>query len=172
MLEEAFLSFLGLGVQPPNSSWGLLAAEGASAITALNSAWWLILFPGLALGVTLFSLELPGGRAARRAGSAAEEPLAEEEEAGARLGAPGGDAREVDPVRCVARVPTLFMMARGHLAQIEAGGLPSRHVDDGGGTDRRRARGDRKLGAARGRRERRSRRAAAAERSPGAGGRE
>ena len=45
MLEEAFLSFLGLGVQPPNASWGLLAAEGASAITALNTAWWLILFP-------------------------------------------------------------------------------------------------------------------------------
>jgi oligopeptide transport system permease protein len=60
MLEEAFLSFLGLGVQPPNASWGLLAAEGASAITALNTAWWLILFPGLALGVTLFSLNFLG----------------------------------------------------------------------------------------------------------------
>jgi oligopeptide transport system permease protein len=60
MLEEAFLSFLGLGVQPPNSSWGLLAAEGASAITAINTAWWLILFPGLALGTTLFSLNFLG----------------------------------------------------------------------------------------------------------------
>jgi oligopeptide transport system permease protein len=60
MLEEAFLSFLGLGVQPPNSSWGLLAAEGASAITAINTAWWLILFPGLALAVTLFSLNFLG----------------------------------------------------------------------------------------------------------------
>jgi oligopeptide transport system permease protein len=60
MLEEAFLSFLGLGVQPPNASWGLLAAEGASAITALNTAWWLILFPGLALAVTLFSLNFLG----------------------------------------------------------------------------------------------------------------
>jgi oligopeptide transport system permease protein len=60
MLEEAFLSFLGLGVQPPNSSWGLLAAEGASAITAINTAWWLILFPGLALGLTLFSLNFLG----------------------------------------------------------------------------------------------------------------
>ena len=54
MLEEAFLSFLWLGVQPPGSSWGLLAAEGASAITAIHTAWWLILFPGLALAVTLF----------------------------------------------------------------------------------------------------------------------
>jgi len=60
MLEEAFLSFLGLGVQPPNSSWGLLAAEGASAITAIDTAWWLILFPGLALGITLFSLNFLG----------------------------------------------------------------------------------------------------------------
>jgi oligopeptide transport system permease protein len=60
MLEEAFLSFLGLGVQPPASSWGLLAAEGASAITAIRTAWWLILFPGLALGLTLFSLNFLG----------------------------------------------------------------------------------------------------------------
>jgi oligopeptide transport system permease protein len=60
MLEEAFLSFLGLGVQPPNSSWGLLAAEGASSITALRTAWWLILFPGVALGATLFSLNFLG----------------------------------------------------------------------------------------------------------------
>jgi oligopeptide transport system permease protein len=47
-------------VQPPDSSWGLLAAEGASSITALNSAWWLILFPGSALAVTLFSLNVLG----------------------------------------------------------------------------------------------------------------
>jgi oligopeptide transport system permease protein len=60
MLEEAFLSFLGLGVQPPNASWGLLAAEGASAITAVHTAWWLILFPGLALAVTLFALNFLG----------------------------------------------------------------------------------------------------------------
>ena len=60
MLEEAFLSFLGLGVQPPASSWGLLAAEGASTITALRTAWWLILFPGLALAITLFSLNFLG----------------------------------------------------------------------------------------------------------------
>ena len=60
MLEEAFLSFLGLGVQPPNSSWGGLAADGANAITAINTAWWLILFPGLALATTLFSLNFLG----------------------------------------------------------------------------------------------------------------
>ena len=60
MLEEAFLSFLGLGVQPPDSSWGLLAAEGASAINAIKTAPWLIVFPGFALGLTLFSLNFLG----------------------------------------------------------------------------------------------------------------
>ncbi len=76
MLEEAFLSFLGLGVQPPNASWGLLAAEGASAITALNTAWWLILFPGPRARRHALLVELPGRRVARRARSAAQEPLA------------------------------------------------------------------------------------------------
>jgi len=57
MLEEAFLSFLGLGVQPPMSSWGSLAAEGAAAMEAYP---WLIVFPGLALTTTLLSLNFLG----------------------------------------------------------------------------------------------------------------
>jgi oligopeptide transport system permease protein len=57
MLEEAFLSFLGLGVQPPMASWGSLAAEGAAAMDVYP---WLILFPGLALSVTLLSLNFLG----------------------------------------------------------------------------------------------------------------
>jgi len=57
MLEEAFLSFLGLGVQPPMSSWGSLAAEGAAAMEAYP---WLIIFPGLALTTTLLSLNFLG----------------------------------------------------------------------------------------------------------------
>lgn len=57
MLEEAFLSFLGLGVQPPMASWGSLAAEGAAAMEAYP---WLIVFPGLALTVTLLSLNFLG----------------------------------------------------------------------------------------------------------------
>jgi oligopeptide transport system permease protein len=57
MLEEAFLSFLGLGVQPPMASWGSLAAEGAAAMEAYP---WLIVFPGLALTVTLLSLNFVG----------------------------------------------------------------------------------------------------------------
>lgn len=60
MLEEAFLSFLGLGVQPPMASWGSLANEGAAALNALQSSWWLILFPGLFLGLTLLSLNFLG----------------------------------------------------------------------------------------------------------------
>jgi oligopeptide transport system permease protein len=60
MLEEAFLSFLGLGVSPPDASWGLLAAEGASAITAVRTNWWLIVFPGGALSITLLALNLIG----------------------------------------------------------------------------------------------------------------
>ncbi len=60
MLFEAFLSFLGLGVQPPDVSWGILADEGVRAITPLRVYWWLIVFPSLALGLTLFSLNFLG----------------------------------------------------------------------------------------------------------------
>lgn len=60
MLEEAFLSFLGLGVQPPASSWGLLAADGVAVTSPVKTYWWLIVFPGLALVTTLFSLNLLG----------------------------------------------------------------------------------------------------------------
>lgn len=57
MLEEAFLSFLGLGVQPPYASWGSLASEGR---VALEDYPWLILYPGLALAITLLSLNFLG----------------------------------------------------------------------------------------------------------------
>jgi len=60
MLEEAFLSFLGLGISPPDASWGLLAAEGAAAITSIRTNWWLIVFPGAALSATLLSLNVMG----------------------------------------------------------------------------------------------------------------
>jgi oligopeptide transport system permease protein len=60
MLEEAFLSFLGLGVSPPDSSWGSLAADGAKAITTVRTNWWLIVFPGGALSLTLLALNLVG----------------------------------------------------------------------------------------------------------------
>jgi oligopeptide transport system permease protein len=56
IVDEAFLSFLGLGVQAPQSSWGSLLAEGAAAINPLRSAWWLILFPSLAMLAALLAL--------------------------------------------------------------------------------------------------------------------
>jgi oligopeptide transport system permease protein len=60
MLFEAFLSFLGLGVEPPDVSWGLLANEGIKVINPVRIYWWLIVFPSAALGVTLFSLNFLG----------------------------------------------------------------------------------------------------------------
>jgi oligopeptide transport system permease protein len=60
MLEEAFLSFLGLGVQPPMASWGSLANEGATALNAIRSDWWLLLFPGSFLAATLLALNFLG----------------------------------------------------------------------------------------------------------------
>jgi oligopeptide transport system permease protein len=60
MLFEAFLSFLGLGVQAPDVSWGLLANDGIKVITPIKMEWWLVLFPGLALALTLFALNFLG----------------------------------------------------------------------------------------------------------------
>lgn len=57
MLEEAFLSFLGLGVQAPMASWGSLASDGREAIDVYP---WQIIFPGIALALTLFSLNFLG----------------------------------------------------------------------------------------------------------------
>lgn len=60
MLFEAFISFLGLGVAPPEVSWGLLAADAAHVINPLNICWWLVLAPGGVLFLTLLSLNLLG----------------------------------------------------------------------------------------------------------------
>ncbi|MFP6615423.1 MAG: ABC transporter permease subunit [Candidatus Hydrogenedentota bacterium] len=57
MLLEAFLSFLGLGVQPPMSSWGLLIHDGAEQMEQYP---WLLIYPSLALSLTLFSLNFLG----------------------------------------------------------------------------------------------------------------
>ncbi|TVR02078.1 MAG: ABC transporter permease subunit [Deltaproteobacteria bacterium] len=59
MLQEAFLSFLGLGVQPPQTSWGSLANEGAPPGVMVNYPW-LILVPGSLLALTLLSLNFFG----------------------------------------------------------------------------------------------------------------
>ncbi len=57
MLLEAFLSFLGLGVQPPMSSWGTLIKDGAEKMEEYP---WLLVFPGTLFSVTLFSLNFLG----------------------------------------------------------------------------------------------------------------
>lgn len=57
MLQEAFLSFLGLGVQAPYASWGSLAAEGIQNIAVFP---WQLIFPGVTMALTLFSLNFLG----------------------------------------------------------------------------------------------------------------
>ncbi|MBN8722045.1 MAG: ABC transporter permease [Acidobacteria bacterium] len=57
MLSEAFLSFLGLGVQPPLASWGTMVNEGIEAISVYP---WQLIFPGLMMAITLFSLNFLG----------------------------------------------------------------------------------------------------------------
>ena len=57
MLQEAFLSFLGLGVQAPYASWGSLAQEGIQNIAVFP---WQLVFPGVTMALTLFSLNFLG----------------------------------------------------------------------------------------------------------------
>ena len=57
MLMEAFLSFLGLGIQAPRSSWGLLIGEG---VQTMEEYPWMLIFPSVALSLTLFSLNFLG----------------------------------------------------------------------------------------------------------------
>ncbi|XHC27117.1 MAG: ABC transporter permease [Phycisphaerales bacterium] len=60
ILQESFLSFLGIGVQAPLPSWGNLAAQGLTELNTIRSRWWLLLFPCLMLGVTLLALNFVG----------------------------------------------------------------------------------------------------------------
>jgi oligopeptide transport system permease protein len=60
MLFEAFLSVLGLGIEPPRVSWGLLAVDGIEAINPLRLFWWQALFPAAAMAATLLALNLLG----------------------------------------------------------------------------------------------------------------
>jgi len=57
ILLESFLSFLGLGIQPPQSSWGSLISGG---VESMEEYPWLLIFPGLVLSITLFSLNFLG----------------------------------------------------------------------------------------------------------------
>ena len=62
ILDESFLSFLGLGIQPPQASWGSLLSEGAQAINPLKICWWLIVFPAATMSATLLALNYLGDR--------------------------------------------------------------------------------------------------------------
>jgi oligopeptide transport system permease protein len=57
IILESFLSFLGLGVQEPMTSWGVLIAQGAKNIGSAN---WLLIFPSFFLTTTLFALNFIG----------------------------------------------------------------------------------------------------------------
>jgi ABC-type dipeptide/oligopeptide/nickel transport system permease subunit len=57
IILESFLSFLGLGVQPPTAAWGNMLGEGR--VYMLNS-WWIAAFPGLAIFVTTLAINLVG----------------------------------------------------------------------------------------------------------------
>lgn len=62
ILDESFLSFLGLGIQPPEASWGSLLSEGAHAINPIRISWWLIVFPAVTMAGTLLALNFLGDR--------------------------------------------------------------------------------------------------------------
>ncbi len=58
ILNAAGLSFIGLGVRPPDAEWGIMVAEGATYI--VSGEWWMALFPGLALMLAVFCFNLLG----------------------------------------------------------------------------------------------------------------
>ncbi len=60
ILQESFLSFLGIGVKPPLPSWGNLAAEGLGELNPYRSHWWLLVFPCGLLASTLLALNFVG----------------------------------------------------------------------------------------------------------------
>ncbi len=61
ILNESFLSFLGIGINPPVPTWGSLAAEGLlPALNPINPRWWMLVFPCTLLAVTLLSLNFVG----------------------------------------------------------------------------------------------------------------
>jgi len=100
ILLEGTLSFLGVGVPPPNPAWGLMIADGRGF---LATAWWITLFPGVAMLLTVLAVNLMGDwlrdhldPKLRQLGSRAEtepaaiEPVPEARSRGAAAGADGG----------------------------------------------------------------------------------
>lgn len=60
ILDESFLSFLGLGIDDPAASWGSLLKDGAQVINPVSVKWWLLFFPALFMSLTLLALNFLG----------------------------------------------------------------------------------------------------------------
>lgn len=60
ILDESFLSFLGVGIQAPQASWGLLLSDAAQVINPIKGYWWLLIFPATAMSLTLLALNFLG----------------------------------------------------------------------------------------------------------------
>jgi len=60
ILYESFLSYLGLGIEPPFASWGSLISEGASQLNPVRIYWWLIVYPAVTMVSTLLALNFFG----------------------------------------------------------------------------------------------------------------
>jgi peptide/nickel transport system permease protein/oligopeptide transport system permease protein len=60
VIDESFLSFLGLGVQAPAASWGSLLADGAASLNPIRVRWWVVVFPAATMAVTLLALNFLG----------------------------------------------------------------------------------------------------------------
>jgi oligopeptide transport system permease protein len=60
MLDESFMSFLGVGVPAPLASWGTLVSDAAAQINPIKLYWWMLVFPGLCMSLTLLALNFLG----------------------------------------------------------------------------------------------------------------
>lgn len=60
IMDESFLSFLGLGVQAPQASWGSLISDGAQVINPVRSNWWLLVFPAAVMSAPLLAFNFLG----------------------------------------------------------------------------------------------------------------
>ena len=60
ILDESFLSFLGLGIEDPAASWGSLLKDGAQVINPIDSKWWLLVFPAVLMSSSLLALNFLG----------------------------------------------------------------------------------------------------------------
>ncbi len=60
IIDESFLSFLGLGIQAPQASLGSLLSDGAAAINPVRNLWWMIVFPSVVMAATLLALNFLG----------------------------------------------------------------------------------------------------------------